>query len=159
MIAQPFADVLFCLRTPFAQASEKTSMRTVKVTKAQYLKAIGGRGRNKYGAKKTTVDGRTYDSRAEAEASVTLALAQRRGEIAVLEYQPVFELLPRPNRIKYVADFRVVWTNGIEEIIDVKGVETDGFKLKKKMFRHFFPEKRLRIVKKGDNLLPPCVGM
>lgn len=134
-------------------------MKVQQVNKIDFLHALGGRGRNKYGAKKTTVDGRTYDSKAEASAAVTLDLRKRRGEILTLEYQPRFELIPSPNRVTYVGDFRVVWANGIEEIIDIKGVETEVFKIKAKMFRYFYPDKRLRIAKAGDALLPPRDGM
>lgn len=69
-------------------------------------------------------------------------------EILELEYQPVIVLLPKPNLVKYIPDFRVVWRNGNEEYVDVKGVETPAFRLKVKMLRHFYPNLKLVITKK-----------
>ena len=114
---------------------------------------------NKYRNIRTKWNDRVFDSRAEARAAQILDIRKRNGEIVTIEYQPRIELIPKPNRITYVGDFRVVWANGIEEIIDIKGVETAVFKLKAKLFRHFYPEKRLRIAKAVDSLLPPCVVM
>lgn len=102
---------------------------------------------NKYRNVKTKWNGRTFDSKREALYAVALENGLRRGTVTKVEYQPVYELLPRPNRIKYIPDFRVTYPDGRVEAIDVKGMETKDFKLKAKMFRHFYPDIPLRIVK------------
>lgn len=120
-------------------------MKTVTVDKAEYLAALRRKKGNKYNAKKVKLDGRTFDSKAEASAAATLEMMRKAGRIREIEYQPRYLLLPKPNKIEYVADFRVVWADGREEIIDIKGMETPVFKIKHKMFRHFYPDKMLTI--------------
>ena len=104
------------------------------------------RRRNKYNATRVTVDGRTYDSKREAAEANDLLLKLRTGMISKLEFQPEYELIPRPNRIVYRADFLVTYPDGHQEIIDVKGMQTPVFKLKLKMFRHFYPQLKLILV-------------
>jgi hypothetical protein len=94
-----------------------------------------------------TLDGRVFDSKREMHVAMEFEALRRNGDILEIEYQPVIELIPRPNRIKYVPDFRIVWRNGNEEYIDVKGVATATFNLKAKMFAHFHPDKKLIIMK------------
>lgn len=98
---------------------------------------------HKYGARKTTVDGITFDSKAEADYYSQLKLLQRTGEIEDIELQPKFEIIPgyiHPETGKkiratyYKADFKVTYSDGRQEIIDVKGVRTEVYKLKKKLF-------------------------
>ena len=101
--------------------------------------------KHKYGAKKTKVDGITFDSKAEAAYYSQLKLLKRAGVIVTLELQPTFELIPayiHPTTGKkvratvYKADFRITYKDGREEIIDVKGVRTEAYKLKKKLFEY-----------------------
>lgn len=103
------------------------------------------RKRHKYGARKTTVDGITFDSQAEANYYCQLKLLQRAGEINDIELQPKFELIPgykhpaTGNKIRatyYIADFKVTYADGRTEIIDVKGLRTEVYKLKKRMFEY-----------------------
>ena len=103
--------------------------------------------RNKYNAKKTVYNGRMYDSKREAAYAYELDVLKKAGEIVEIEHQPRFELIPKPNRVCYVADFRVTYKDGRQEIIDVKGKETTAFKIKKKLFHHVYPDLTLRIVK------------
>jgi len=102
--------------------------------------------RSKYGAVKTTVHGRTFDSKAEARRY--LELLARHIVIRNLELQPRFPLKGADGSIigVYVADFRYqeskhhhgpdgefdAWTEDIVE--DVKGVLTPVYRLKKKLF-------------------------
>ncbi len=101
---------------------------------------------NKYRAVKTTYNGRTYASKAESKWAMFYESELKAGRIKSIEYQPVVELLPRPNRVKYVADFLITWADGSVEWIDVKGMVLPAFILKKKMFAHFYPERKLTIV-------------
>lgn len=96
----------------------------------------------KYNNKKVTVDGITFDSKSEAQFYEDLKKAQEAGRVVSFEIQPSFilqegfvrydgkKILP----IKYVADFRVKYPDGSEEVIDIKGMETAMFILKRKMF-------------------------
>jgi hypothetical protein len=109
---------------------------------------------SKYHAKKTVVDGITFDSLAEAKYYQYLSEMQDKGEISYLRLQPRFTLLEafekdgkkyRP--IEYVADFDVFYENGQNEVIDVKGFETADFKIKRKLFENKFPDTKLVLMK------------
>lgn len=101
---------------------------------------------SKYHARKTVVDGITFDSRREAKRYGELKLLERAGVIRDLKRQVRYELIPAFNvggkhyrPTSYVADF--VYTDvksGKEIVEDVKGVRTDVYRLKSKMFAHKF---------------------
>lgn len=110
--------------------------------------------KSKYKNIKTTVDGITFDSKREAEYYCKLKLLKQAGEIKDIALQPRYELQPtfRKNgtthrSITYVADFVVVNNDGTTEIIDVKGVETKEFKIKKKLFEYKYPNLSLKVIK------------
>lgn len=97
------------------------------------------RGRSKYHAKRTTVDGITFDSKREASRYLVLKSMEEDGTIEDLRRQVRYELVPafdvdgkhyRP--VFYVADF-VYRENGHEVIEDVKGMKTDVYRLKSKL--------------------------
>lgn len=87
---------------------------------------------NKFGARKTVIDGIKFDSQAEANYYCVLLLRQKAGEITKFDLQPVFVLQEaytdsqgRKHRaLTYRADFRVYYPDGREEIVDVKGHRT-----------------------------------
>ena len=100
--------------------------------------------RNKYNAVKTKVDGITFDSKREAEYYSELKLRQKAGEILGFCRQPQFVLDDAGTT--YRADFIVFYPDGKAEVIDVKGVETQVFKLKMKMFKMRYPGLEVRTV-------------
>ena len=56
--------------------------------------------------------------------------------------------------ITYIADFVITDSNGQVIVVDVKGKETDVFKLKKKMFQYRYPDIRfmcMRWVNKAND--------
>lgn len=99
---------------------------------------------NKYNARKTTVYGRTFDSKREAEYYLLLHEKKRLGEIKSIDLQPTYTLLEgfRDNTgkaqrpITYTADFLVEYDDGRREVIEVKGVRTRDYVLRKKLFLH-----------------------
>lgn len=95
---------------------------------------------SKYHAKKAAVDGITFDSRKEADRYLTLKAMEEGGLIENLRRQVRYELVSafdvdgkhyRP--VFYVADF-VYMENGKEVVEDVKGMKTDVYRLKSKLF-------------------------
>lgn len=99
-----------------------------------------GYGRSKYHARKTTVDGITFDSKREADRYLVLKSMEEDGLIEDLRRQVRYELIPafdvdgkhyRP--VYYVADFVYV-EDGKEVVEDVKGMRTDVYRLKAKLF-------------------------
>lgn len=96
--------------------------------------------RRKYGNKVFVADGLTFDSKKEYQRWEVLQEELKRGEISELRRQVWFVLLDgcevdgvRQRPIRYRADF-VYNRNGVEVVEDVKGVRTEVFRLKEKMF-------------------------
>lgn len=105
---------------------------------------------SKYGAKKVTIDGITFDSKAESFYYKYLLGLMESGVVESFEMQKPYTLLdkfPHPKTgktiraIKYVPDFEVIYTDGRVEVVDVKGMQTDVFRMKCKlfMFRYQIP--------------------
>ena len=99
---------------------------------------------NKYNARKTTVYGRTFDSKREAEIYLDLLSRKQHGEIVRIRFQPSYTLLAgfkdnqgnKQRPITYTADFFVTYADGRHEVIEVKGMRTRDYLLRKKMFLH-----------------------
>lgn len=90
--------------------------------------------RGKYNAKKTEVDGRAFDSRAEARRYSELCLLEKANELFNLECQPKFDIKVNGQHIcNYIADFKYRTRSGIIVWEDVKGVKTPVYRLKKKL--------------------------
>ena len=109
---------------------------------------------NKYNNQKVRVQGILFDSKAESERYLELKSMEQKGEISDLRLQVTYELIPvqrepgevgprggiKPGKvihrpITYVADF--VYIDDGEEIVeDCKGVKTEVYKIKKKLFRY-----------------------
>ena len=108
---------------------------------------------NKYRNKKTQVDMYVFDSIAESRRYKELALLEKAGEISELTLQPKFLLQEsfKKNgktyrKIEYIADF-MYKEKGKIVIEDVKGKETEVFKLKRKLFEYRYPDFELKIIK------------
>ncbi len=110
--------------------------------------------KNKYNAIKTTIDGIKFDSKKESKRYLELKGLQDLGEIEQLEMQPKFLLQDGFRRngkaireINYIADFIYTDVSSGEVVVeDVKGVQTDVFKLKYKLFLFKYPYVILRII-------------
>lgn len=90
----------------------------------------------KYNNTKIRVDGRLFDSKAEAARWQELCLLERAGEITELERQVEYELIPKQKgerAVKYIADFRYVDHEGKTVVEDTKGVRTPVYILKRKL--------------------------
>lgn len=108
---------------------------------------------NKYRNKKVQIDMYVFDSIAESKRYKELVLLQRAGKIKELQLQPKFLLQEsfRKNgktyrKIEYIADF-MYEENGQVIVEDVKGKETEVFRLKHKLFEKKYPKLELRIIK------------
>lgn len=101
---------------------------------------------HKYNARKTTVDGVTFDSQREAEYYCELKIRARAGEIGSFELQPEFLLQEAffhdgklIRAITYRADFKIIHLDGREQIVDVKGHKTKEYQIKKKLLLARYP--------------------
>lgn len=107
---------------------------------------------NKYKNRKVQIDRYVFDSVKEGKRYRELALLEQAGEISDLELQPKFLLQEsfRKNgktyrSISYIADF-MYKQNGKTIVEDVKGIKTDVFKLKLKLFEYKYPELEIKII-------------
>lgn len=102
--------------------------------------------RNKFGNKKTEVDGIVFSSKREAGRYAELKLLERGRALSTLTLQPVFPLHVNGLKIgKYVGDFQYVEGDSVV-VEDVKGVRTAVFNLKWKMVKALYPRIDWRLV-------------
>lgn len=110
--------------------------------------------KQKYGNKKTIVNGLTFDSRKEAKRYQELLLLERAGAIQDLQLQVKFPLIPTQREpdtfgkrggvykgkviereVDYIADF--VYTENDEIVVeDTKGFRTKEYIIKRKLMLH-----------------------
>jgi hypothetical protein len=94
-----------------------------------------GKRKNKFGAKKTVLDGRTFDSKAEAKFVAELRQREKAGEVGGVELQRPFPLMAPSGQIVgvYKAD-AAFWDHVADRfrVIDVKGHDTALSKWKRK---------------------------
>ena len=100
--------------------------------------------RHKFNAKPTKSDGIRFDSKLEARYYDQLKLRQRAGEVVFFMRQVPFHL---PGGVRYVCDFQEFWSDGTVHFVDVKGMETSDFKMKKKQVEALYPIE-IEVVKK-----------
>lgn len=92
---------------------------------------------SKYGAVRTEVDGVTFASKKEARRYSELKLLERAGTVRDLKLQPRFPLEVAGVKVAdYVGDFSYIEDDEVPEFVveDVKGMKTDVYRLKAKMF-------------------------
>lgn len=108
---------------------------------------------SKYNSRKTVIDGIIFDSKKEANYYCELKMLRMAGAVKDFELQVPFVLQEgfryfgkaiRP--IKYIADFVVEYPDGHKEVVDVKGMRTKEYMLKKKMFEHKYRDVILKEV-------------
>lgn len=117
---------------------------------------------HKYGARRKEVDGITFASTAEANAYIQLKALQAAGQISDLELQPRYLLQEafRDQQGKWHRKIECVWDFRFLECrpehmpdrtvcVDVKGVSTPIFALKRKLFVAKYPHIRLDVWKTG----------
>jgi hypothetical protein len=94
------------------------------------------RHKHKYFAKQTELDGIKFDSKKEANYYKELKLRVKSGEVLFFLRQTPFHL---PGNVKYSVDFQEFHADGTIHFVDVKGMKTEGFILKKKMVENLYP--------------------
>ncbi len=102
--------------------------------------------RHKFKAKPVTDDGRRFPSQLEHAYYRKLKADIEAGTVLFILQQVPFHLV---GGIKYVLDFMVFYPDGTIRCVDVKGVETAEFIMKKKMVEATFPIE-IEVVTKND---------
>lgn len=108
---------------------------------------------SKYNNKKVVCDGITFDSKAERDYYLYLLDLKQRRVVTDIQLQPSFLLQEKFRKngklyreITYKADFEVTYADGHVEIIDVKGMMTKDFAIKRKLFEYKYQSLRLLLV-------------
>lgn len=99
------------------------------------------KSRSKFGNEKVVIGDLVFDSKKEARRWFELNHLLASGKIFALELKPRFKLVAG---IIYIADFCYI-ENGVNVAEDVKGVQTDVFRLKKRLFHHCYPDWELKL--------------
>lgn len=97
--------------------------------------------KNKYGNTKQTYNGYSYHSKKEASYAAELDWRIKAKEVKEWTRQHRLDLRVNGELIcKYYIDFRAELTDGSIEYIEVKGFETDVWRLKWKLTKAIFEE-------------------
>jgi hypothetical protein len=102
---------------------------------------------SKFNSKQTIIDGYKFPSTLEADFYNKLQLLKRAGEVKYFLQQVPIRL---GSGIKYFVDFLIFYENGQHEYVEIKGMETSVYKMKKKMLDQMYPHIQLIVLKKGD---------
>ncbi len=108
---------------------------------------------SKFHNKKTIVDGIKFDSEMESHYYIYLKQLKEIGKVVDFVLQPTYLLQEgfnlngkRIRPITYKADFKVIYKDGHEEVIDVKGKLTEEFKIKRKMLLYRYRDINFKCV-------------
>ena len=111
---------------------------------------------NKYKNTKIVIDNIKFDSVLEANRYQELKLLQRAKQISNLRLQVPFLLQEgfkkngkTHRKIEYIADF-VYEENGQTIVEDTKGMKTETFKIKQKLFEYKYPDLNLKIITREE---------
>jgi len=104
---------------------------------AEYRSQAGKPKKSKYGNRKVVIDGITFDSATEGRYYSALKLREKAGEVFEVQLQTPYALTVNGQLVcTYKPDF--VFYDAIEKrnrVVDVKGVQTKDFIIKKKLMR------------------------
>ena len=108
---------------------------------------------NKYGNKSTTYDGIQYASKFEADYAAELNLRKKAGDVKGWERQVPVELRVNGYLIcRYYVDFKVVLADDTIEWVEIKGMELETWRLKRRLFEaaylHEHPDEKYVVVKR-----------
>lgn len=91
---------------------------------------------HKFNAVRVEYDGIKFDSKKEGNYYLDLKMAKQSGELLFFLRQVPFHL---PGRVTYRIDFQEFWADGSVRFVDVKGMKTKDFIMKKKMVEDLYP--------------------
>ena len=116
---------------------------------ASQFKEYNGMKR-KYNNKRIEIDGYTFDSKLEADFYQRLKPLVKSGKIKELKIHPRYLLQEgftkngkRYQPIFYIADFEALYDDGTVVIYDTKGMRTEVYKIKRKLFEYRYRDKTI----------------
>jgi len=106
--------------------------------------------KRKYNNHKIEIDGFTFDSKLEADFYQRLKPLVKSGKIKELKIHPRYLLQEgftkngkRYQPIFYIADFEALYDDGTVVIYDTKGMRTEVYKIKRKLFEYRYRDKTI----------------
>ena len=93
---------------------------------------------HKYNAKATVIDGIRFDSAKEGRYYSQLKLRVQAGDVLFFLRQVPIHL---PGQTRLVVDFLEFHSDGTCHLVDVKGMQTEVFRLKKRQAEYLYPFK------------------
>lgn len=106
--------------------------------------------KSKYNSRKVRVDGIPFDSQKEADYYCDLKLLLQSGVIDGFCRQARFVVTAGDDETRateYVTDFVIFFPDKTYKIVDVKGMETEVFKLKMKSLKEKYPKLKIEMEK------------
>jgi hypothetical protein len=103
---------------------------------------------NKFNAKTSNYNGRTYHSKKEADYAMELDWLKKAGQIKTIT--PQFKISLDVNSVhiaNYYMDFKVELPDGRIEMHEVKGMETDTWRMKWRLAKALYPEWNFVLIK------------
>lgn len=101
---------------------------------------------HKFKAKPVTYCGHKFPSTLEWRYFQRLTILVKSGEVLFFLRQIPFHL---PGGVKYIVDYQIFYADGTISFVDVKGMETSEFKIKKKIVEDLYPI-NIEIIKRED---------
>lgn len=106
------------------------------ITPIPALASLFAKPKHKYSAVATEVDGINFKSKGEAALYQHLKLLELAGEVSYFLREVPVAL---PGSTTYRVDFLVFYVDGRVRYLDLKGVETQVFKIKKRQVEALYP--------------------
>jgi hypothetical protein len=95
--------------------------------------------KSKYHNKSSVYDGYYYASKLEAGHAQNLDTLKKAGKVIKWERQIPIDLIANGIKIcRYYCDFKVWWTDGKITLEETKGIETDVYRIKRKLLEAFY---------------------
>ena len=117
---------------------------------ANEFRRYNGLSKRKYNNRKIEIDGFTFDSKLEADFYQRLKPLVKTGKIKELRIHPRYLLQEGFTKngkhyqpIYYIADFEVLYDDGVTVIYDTKGMRTEVYKIKRKLFEYRYRDKTI----------------
>lgn len=108
--------------------------------------------KNKYNNVRQTYNGKSYDSKMEAQVASKLDFLKKAidKKDRVKNWEPQYKISLDVNGVhiaNYFIDFKVEFEDGRKEFWEVKGMETDLWRLKWKLTKALYPDYNLVLIK------------
>ena len=98
---------------------------------------------HKYHAIRTEYDGIKFDSKKEAKYYLELKLRKKAGQVIQFLRQVPFHL---PGNVIYKVDFLEFHADGTVHFVDVKGMQTKEFIIKRKVVEYLYAPIKIEII-------------